>query len=469
MELLRKLLADSSPNIPRASIVVFGATGDLVTDHGVRKAFGDLVDEQNLHPEHHRLVFTSRRTVPAEKFLLDIKNGDTHDQPLSEATMLKLAELAALDSEDATLTVVDFSKDKPFENLPEFHEDEIVLFYAALPPSVFETLSNALLEAELLKGYPRRRLLLEKPFGQDFSEAKVLANIVQKHFPAEQVYLVDHFLAYPGMLEWLSLRTNPSLDEALCADWVCPEKGVHVILSETIMSNDRAYFRETGILEDMLQNHAMQVLANSCMDLAGADTAHAWRERRDSVVQALRWNHGDAPRAQVEGFNDPSQGAPKDAKPSEVETFASIGFTLDMPRWKGVPMRMTAAKGVEETRFGLDIHLKALPYALAAEMGLEAGQEACLEVDVHAGTFHLRVADAKHPLQPPQPQPDRPAYSRVFLDALEGEHAFFVGPDESVAAWSFVNQVQDYWKGLDGSMPTYKKGTSAHEVLSAGR
>ena len=130
-------------------------------------------------------------------------------------------------------------------------------------------------------------------------------------------------------------------------------------------------------------------------------------------------------------------------------------------------MRMTAAKGVNETRFGLDIHLQRLPQSLADELQIDANQEACIEVDVHSGKFFLRVGDDRHSVKPPQQQRDRPAYSRVFLDALHGEHAFFVDPDESVAAWNFVDKVQKFWESCPKELKSYPPGTPITELVPA--
>jgi glucose-6-phosphate 1-dehydrogenase len=465
MELLDCLLTLPKGPVPPATIVVFGATGDLVTDHGVRKALADLVAHDDLQAGRQRLVFTSRREVTAANFLADVREGDIADEPLSEALLDRLSQLGGFASGSSKLVSVDLGSEQGFDHLPSFADDEVVLFYGALPPSAYAGLIERLAASGLMQPESSRRLVLEKPFGEDLAAAERLASLVEGTFPASQVYLVDHFLEYPGMLEWLSLRGSSAVDQALCKDYVCPQKGVHVRLEETIISNDRAYFRETGIVEDMLQNHAMQILACSCMDLSGEQTAGAWRSRRAAVIEALRWDPGQAARAQVEGFNDVARGSLAGAAPSSVETFATIAFQLDLDRWRGVPMRMTAGKGVSHNRFGIDVYLRKLPPALAQELGLKEEQEACLKATVNKPRFELHAAGAVYPLQPGRPQPARPAYSRVFLDALHGRQAFFVAPRESVAAWRFVQEVQSYWQQSAPELATYPAGASIDSLI----
>ena len=53
----------------------------------------------------------------------------------------------------------------------------------------------------------------------------------------------------------------------------------------------------------------------------------------------------------------------------------------------------------------------------------------------------------------------RPAYERLYLDALEGNGTLFVRRDETEAAWQWVDAVIDGWRANDIAPKPYPAGT----------
>ncbi|MHB2015438.1 MAG: hypothetical protein ACYCW6_00680 [Candidatus Xenobia bacterium] len=302
-----------------------------------------------------------------------------------------------------------------------------------------------------------RRVVLEKPFGTDLASAQALYAQMQRDFTSGQVLLVDHFLAYPGMLNLLSLRLHPDVNEMLS----CPyAERVDVRVLESIKSNDRPYFRHAGELIDLVQNHDMQLLSTLACVLPARVTPGALQQGRTDVVKHLRLDTARIRRAQFDGFNDPAQGAPAGAPPSDAETFVAFDFQVDLPLWQGVPFSLISAKGVAEKRFGVDVHLRALPPRLAAHLGMPADIPAVFSVTVHPGqSFSLQFPTRKCCIEFPVDDriPDKPPHARLIPDAMKGDHALFVDPPAAIAAWEITERIRAAW----GPLRHYPVGAKA--------
>ena len=67
------------------------------------------------------------------------------------------------------------------------------LFYLALPPSVFATVTTVIKET-CMSSYGWSRVIVEKPFGKDSASSATLSNHLSSLFKEEQLYRIDHYL-----------------------------------------------------------------------------------------------------------------------------------------------------------------------------------------------------------------------------------------------------------------------------------
>jgi glucose-6-phosphate 1-dehydrogenase len=85
-----------------------------------------------------------------------------------------------------------------------------VLFYLAVPPTQYETTFINLHESKLAvleEGSTHwARILVEKPFGNDFASAQKLDATLSSLFPEEQIFRIDHYLAKEAVQNILSFR-----------------------------------------------------------------------------------------------------------------------------------------------------------------------------------------------------------------------------------------------------------------------
>lgn len=79
------------------------------------------------------------------------------------------------------------------------------LFYLALPPSVFETVTAHVRQTCMApRGWTR--VIVEKPFGRDSATSKVLSDHLAALFSEEQLYRIDHYLGKEMVQNLMTLR-----------------------------------------------------------------------------------------------------------------------------------------------------------------------------------------------------------------------------------------------------------------------
>ena len=434
------MLVGSMRPLPSARFYVFGATGDLVSKRAVRDAMVQLAETHSLSGATNPFVLLGPRTIPAGPYLAAFRTGDAESKPISQAGFEAFRKLARLDSPQAKIQGVNVSKPGDYSALQADLKQENAIFYGALPPKLYSSFLANLRESHLSDVPPGgfRRILLEKPFGNDSQQARQLSESLHKDFEPGQVLLVDHFLAYPGMTNMLSFRSDPDVDEALTSRYV--EK-FDIKVLESIKSNDRPYFRDTGLVKDMVQSHGLQVFATMGLELPDDDDI---RSQRRKAVEAIEIDPGSARRGQFNGFNDPAQGAPAGAAPTEAETYVSFRFHMNSPRWKGVAFKFVNAKGVDHKRSGVDITLRALPEKLAQRWHARADQSAVIHTTMNP-VARIWVDLPGRTLEIPYDSrvPTRMPYSTLFLQAIRGDTSIFATPEESLAGWRVADELTE--------------------------
>merc|ERR1712032_1696341 len=109
------------------------------------------------------------------------------------------------------------------------------------------------------------RVIVEKPFGRDYHEAKELAGRLGKHLDESEIYRIDHYLAKTLVLNILTLRfANREFGTLFHTYHVA---NVRITFQENFGVEGRAgYFDDYGIIRDIMQNHLMQVLTLIAME-----------------------------------------------------------------------------------------------------------------------------------------------------------------------------------------------------------
>ncbi len=126
------------------------------------------------------------------------------------------------------------------------------VFYFALPPSVFITVSKNLKE-HCYAPNGDNRIIVEKPFGKDLASCRELISSIREYWTEDETYRIDHYLGKEMVKNLLVLRFA---NIALSSGWDKNSiSNVQITFKEPFGTEGRGgYFDEFGIIRDILQN-----------------------------------------------------------------------------------------------------------------------------------------------------------------------------------------------------------------------
>src|SRR5260370_22700460 len=155
-------------------------------------------------------------------------------------------------------------------------------FFCPTPPPRYETITEQLRAAGLNSGDGYPRIVVEKPFGSDLKSARELNKIVQRVFHEDSVFRVDHYLGKETVQNILAFRFANSIFEPVWNSNLIDS--VQITAAEEIGVEMRgSYYDKAGALRDIVQNHALQLLALVAMEPPLAFEANAVRDEKVKV------------------------------------------------------------------------------------------------------------------------------------------------------------------------------------------
>ena len=458
------------------TIVILGGTGDL-TQRKLMPALFHLASKGRL-PENLTIVGAGRTLHDDAAYREQMWHGAQEFGELAvqrEAwerfaarihyACVDLADPSTLDALAQRLRVVEAGAERANR-----------LFYLAIAPSLYVPAIHALDQAGLVRedtGW--RRVVVEKPFGHDAASAAALDTVIHGVFAESQVYRIDHYLGKETVQNLLVFRFANSIFEPLWnRNYV---DNVQITVSETVTVGDRgAYYDESGVVRDMVQNHLLQLLCLVAMEPPSATDAESLRTKRSEVLDAVRrWSpqeyHKHAVAAQYEGY----LGEPGVAKDSRTPTYAAMRLYVDNWRWQGVPFYLRSGKAMAGKRSELAIHFKPPPLSIFSRgQGSEVAPNVLAMCVGPDEGFHLRFA-TKVPDQGMRTRSEDmefhyrtsfvgqelpEAYERLLEDALDGEASLFIRSDQIANAWSIVDPLLECWADpASGKLHQYRQGS----------
>ena len=125
-------------------------------------------------------------------------------------------------------------------------------------------------------------------------------------------------------------------------------KSLHISWKEDIDTEGRGgYFDEFGIIRDIVQNHLLQLFIFSCMDQPSDPSAEHITAAKVAFLQSVQTlAMQDVVLGQFEGYLS-DETVPEGSK---CPTYAAVSLAVDNETWKGVPMMITAGKGLSGER-----------------------------------------------------------------------------------------------------------------------
>jgi len=327
------------------------------------------------------------------------------------------------------------------------------VFYLALPPSVFASVTSQL-KATCMSTSGWTRCIVEKPFGKDSESSAILATHLSSLFKEDQLYRIDHYLGKEMVQNLMTLRFgNRIFSQTWNRDNIA---SVTITFKEPFGTQGRGgYFDEFGIIRDIMQNHLLQVLCLTAMEKPPSTSPDDIRDEKVKVLKSIpAIVMEDTVLGQYVGNPDASdedgkQGYLDDKTVpagSVTPTYAAAVLRLNNERWDGVPFILRAGKATNERKAEVRIQYRDVPgdifqgEAVRNELVLRVqpgeavyckvmtktpGMSFNLEETELDLTYNARYKNARLP----------DAYERLILDCFVGSQMHFVRTDELREAW----------------------------------
>ena len=434
------------------ALVIFGATGDLAKLETFPALVG-LVDRGVLDVP---VVGVAKSGWGLDQFreyaATSLRNNGLDPDTGPGRKMLGLLRYVDGDLDD----------DATYEAMArEMGDGKRALFYLEVPPFLFGRIAQGISTAGRAEG---ARVMVEKPFGNDLASAQALNETMNRYFPEESIYRVDHWLGLDPLEDVLVARFANSVFEPLLDRHHVAS--VQITMAEAFDVADRgAFYDRTGAVRDVVQNHMLQVLASVVADPPDGPDAdsrvESWLDAKARVVKALRpLSPEDVVRGQYEGYLD----VPGVASGSRTESYVAVRLALDTWRWAGVPLIIRAGKTMPVTATEVTITFRKAPVdvfgvgstGISNQLRFRIWPETAIGLSL-AG----KVPGAGNRAQLQElvfvqhSGSDMRPYDRLIGAALDGKRVLFARQDTVEAAWRVVDPI------LDDALPlhTYPQGT----------
>ncbi len=468
-----------------ASIIIFGATGDLAHRKLV-PALYNLARENYMPPVFNIIAF-ARKPRTDDEIRAEYKSAvaEFSREPLQDATWDSFSQnifyiQSALDDMEGYIRL----KQELDRYDAERKSGGNRLFYLAVPPEVMPLIVEMLGKAELNHSDGYTRIILEKPFGRDLASAVTLNQQLHQVFDESQIYRIDHYLGKEAVQNIFVFRfANGILEPIWNRTYI---NNVQITVAETVGVEERGdYYESSGALRDIIQNHALQLLAVTTMEPPPVFGPDEVRSEKAQVLRAIRpMQFSDVPGATVRGQYDAGAvgglrvpgylAEPKVTAASQTETYVALKLFIDNWRWAGVPFYLRTGKRLPKRMTEIAIEFNLPPLSLFTRNGTNPLEPNTLVFNIQPDEGITLKIENKIPGQDNRIRPVNmdfrymnafgqtapEAYERLLLDAMLGDAMLFTRYDEVEAQWAFTTPILEAWQKIPPpTFPNYQAGT----------
>ena len=465
------------PRIPEpCALVVFGVTGDLAR----KKLIPALYDlhSRGLLPTDFVLVGFARR---------DWGHGDFEDMareaarahartPWRDDVWSRLAGnirfVSGTFDDDASFDRLD-------DCLNEMRDSRGIkgnaAFYLSIPPPAFPTVLKQLARtgmADNERSGGWRRVVVEKPFGEDLGSSRALNDLVDSVFTAQDVFRIDHYLGKETVQNILALRFANMLFEPIWnSNYV---DSIQITMAEDVGIGTRAgFYDRTGAARDVLQNHILQLLALTAMEEPVEFSPESLRTEKLKVLRAISIPVGERALERYAVRGQYSQGwlagervvgylQEDGVRPdSKTETYAAVRLGVETRRWAGVPFYLRTGKRLPRRVTEIAVWFKRAPHLpfsrtdteelghnqLVIRVQPDEGVTLKFGSKVPGSSMEVRDVSMDFLYGEAFTESSPEAYERLILDVLLGDATLFPRNAEVEASWMVVDPLEAFWAG----------------------
>ena len=453
------------------NITIFGGTGDL-TFRKLLPALYTMFLTKKLSKDS-RIVIIGRRDYDSLSYrnLAEDWVKKFTRLPYTEQDFFAFAQLISYFR-------MDLSNQQDYLKLNEyFSQDEITshIFYLAVAPKFFTVIADGL---ETVCGACHGKVIIEKPFGENLQAAEKLNQQLERHFGAEQIYRIDHYLGKEMVRNIQAIRfTNPIFTDVWNSRYI---ECVQISALEDVGVETRGgYYDASGALKDMVQNHLFQILSIVAMEQPEVFNSTQMHQEQLRVLRALRpLDEADVGSTLILGQYEGYRREPLVAPDSTTETFAALRLFIENERWKNTPFYIRTGKRTGVRQMEVSIVFKRSmpevePDILTIKIQPTEGVYIQFNIKRPGDTEEIiptkmdfcQNCNIVHQLNTPE------AYERLLTACINGERSWFSQWDQIEISWNYIEQLKQRFKEKKLPVYPYEQGSpgpkEAGEFLKA--
>ncbi len=472
--------------MPDMTFVLFGATGDLAK----RKLFPALYNLflDGKMPDAISIIGLGRTHYQHDDFRFVVEKAirEYSRRPIQVSNLQDFLNYFQYFIFDAT------SKEsyQSLHELIQSRESELDipenrLFYLSVAPQLADVIASNLNASGISQTKGWRRLIVEKPFGSDLKSAQQLNECLSIAFHEDEIYRIDHYLGKPMVQNLESLVfANPALGLLLDHTQIA---NVQITASETVGVESRAaYYDQAGAIRDMVQNHLLQLVMMTALNLPEQLTAKEIENKKIEVITSLRpikkeMVYKDIVRGQYtagEVLGTPAVGytdEPGVDISSTNDTYVAARLYIDNPSWSGIPFYIRTGKRTNEksTRIVMEFKSKVndttklltegiTPNLLIVE--ISPNENISLRVNMKDPSLNRFIPTSINFSTTAEDQPE--AYELLLFDAMIDNATFFAHWKEVELSWKWIQPIIEAFQENLLPLHTYPAGSTGPDAAN---
>jgi len=423
----------------RLTVVIFGSTGNLTGDK-LLPALESILNDPLVGGDL-TIVAVGRRDLDDSSYY-DLMSGQLKTEDLKDKILYLQADVG---QSDGLSVLGHFLTERGLD-------DTNIIYYCATPPSFFETISRQFHEyklAETTVDGPFRRVVFEKPFGEDMISAGRLLDSIYGYFREDQVILIDHYLGKEAIQNLLTFRfLNNIYAATLNTEYV---RDIQITVSEAEgIGNRGQYYDDSGVIKDMLQSHILQIIAFLTMERPQENTVEDILKNKLQAIKNIRYATPLADTialGQYQGYRDEKYIRPD----SRTSTYLALKLYVAGGPLKDVPIFIRTGKALEKKHARIIIQLKAKRSPFDGE--ILPGNKIIVTIQPDAWimsffnhkvpglTMEVKEVGQYFFREDTFVESPREGYQRLFSEIIRGNRLLFTRAGEVIASWVFVDKL----------------------------